>query len=136
MELSFLLIADYANVTENGKLNIMGTFGNIFTQGFPVVHSEMYVVAQLAAPAGEFGRHFRLEIKLVDEDGQEIACFGIDQVVPSPPPGLGRRVEMNQILRMNNIVFSKPGVYEFRVLVDNDTKGGRAFEVAQSQPPR
>jgi hypothetical protein len=135
MELSFLLVADYANVTANGKLNIMGIFNNVFAQGFPTVHSEMYVVAQLTAPTGEFGRRFHLEIKLIDEDGQEVACFPTDHIVPEPPPGLGRRVEMNQILRLNNIVFPKPGVYEFRVLVDNDTKGTRAIEVAPAPPP-
>jgi len=49
MDLTYLLAADYANITRDGKLNVMGIFSIINAPGFPAVHPQMYLVAQLTA---------------------------------------------------------------------------------------
>ena len=64
MELSFMLAADYANVTNNGKLNVMGIFSSINATKFPVKHPQMYIIAQLRVGPAEYGRNFTLELKL------------------------------------------------------------------------
>ncbi|SRR5258708_7517038 len=131
MELSFLHVADYANVTGDQKLNVMGIFGNITASGFPTVHPEMYLVAQLSASAAEYGRQFKLSIKLLDEDAsKELISFAQDISVPVGQGGLP--VQMNVNLRLVNTLFPSPGTYEFVVLVDGDDKGSRRLEVIQS----
>ena len=133
MELVFLHIADYANLTKDDKLNIMGIFSAINAVTFPASHPEMHVVAQLAADPAEYGRQFQVTIKLLDEDAsQELVNFTAPASVPH---GRGTRVTMNFTLRLVNIVFPAPGTYEFVVLVDGDQKGSASLYVNEVQQP-
>ncbi|HLY28662.1 MAG TPA: hypothetical protein VKQ72_20120 [Aggregatilineales bacterium] len=133
MELAFLHIADYANLTKDDKLNIMGIFSVINALNFPTQHPEMHVVAQLAADPGEYSRQFQVTIKLLNEDAsQELVNFNAPATVPN---GRGLRVTMNFTLRLVNIVFPTPGTYEFVVLVDGDQKGSASLYVNQVQQP-
>lgn len=130
MDLSFMLISDYTNTTGDGKLNVMGIFGSITSMTFPTTHPEMYVIAQLVASPAEYNRAFKFELKLMDEDGQQIGNIITNAEVPKPETG--RYVRMNHVLRLVNITFPGPGEYEFVVLVDNDVKGTLSIEVNQA----
>jgi hypothetical protein len=134
MDLSFMLISDYANTTGDGKLNVMGIFGSITATSFPTTHPEMFVIAQLAASPAEYNRAFKFELKLMDEDGQQIGNIITDAVVPVPETG--RYIRLNHVLRLVNITFPKPGEYEFVVLIDNDVKGALPIEVNQAPSPQ
>lgn len=128
MDLSYLLVAEYANVTQDGKLNVMGIFSNINSHGFPAVHPEMYLVAQLTAGPGEYGRKCEITVKLIDEDAtQELVYYKVPVVVPSSERG--QKVKLNHLLKLVNTHFPKPGTYAFLILVNNDTKGDLAIEV-------
>ena len=70
MQLAFAHLADYANITLEQKLNVMGIFGSISSTNFPTVHPDMCVVVQLIARSPEYGRTFKLDVRLVDEDGK------------------------------------------------------------------
>ncbi len=133
MDLNFMLAADYVNVAEGGKLNVMGIFTQIQASGFPTLHPEMFIIAQLHALAGEYGREFNIGLLLLDEDGQEILRGVSPRTVPRPEHG--RRVEINHIARLAGLVFPKPGTYEFSVLIDNDVKGTLMLEVIQRSTP-
>ena len=128
MELLLLLSADYANIAQGGKLNVMGIFRNIYGSGFPLRQPEMHLIARLRPSPAEYGQTRKLTIKLMDEDAQtEIVNFSRDVVVPSPT---GRqRPEINQILRLRDLIFPKPGIYQFSILIDNDEKGTLPIEV-------
>jgi len=55
MKLTLFLAADYANITREGKLNVMGIFNDIYARTFPARHSSMHLVAKLGAELGEYG---------------------------------------------------------------------------------
>ena len=129
MQLSFIHLADYANVTQDQKLNVLGIFGSISSANFPTVHPDMYVVVQLIARSPEYGRKFRLDVRLVDEDGTILVPFETEVVVPQGDHGLS--VNMNLLFRLVNTVFQKPGTYGVYLLVDNDEKGSIPLEVIQ-----
>lgn len=134
MEVTILLTADYANSTDNGKLNVMGIFTRIFTTDFPVLHPEMYLIIQLTAGAAEYGREIKLEVKLLDEDANEI--LNIKDIKHQVPREKSRRiVNINQIIRLQGLVFEKAGSYEFSVLVDGDLKGALPLEVEKTELP-
>ncbi|MGB3906069.1 MAG: hypothetical protein WBB22_14235, partial [Anaerolineae bacterium] len=69
MKMTLALLADYANVSQEGKLNIMGIFDRIFTRAFPTAHPEMRLVMRFEFGAAELGRERRLEVKTLDADG-------------------------------------------------------------------
>lgn len=121
MRLSLLLVADYANITENGKLNVMGIFQELNSFEFPARHSSMHLVIKLIAELGEFGETQDLKVQLQDEDGKKI--FNITGPIKIPDYNDGKKPEVNAILELKDIVFPKPGAYQFVVLVDKDYKG-------------
>ena len=134
MDLSVLLLADYANVAERGKLNVMGIFSIIYSTGFPLMWPQMHLIVKLIASPAEYGAKRKLLIKLLNEDAtQEIVNWSREFQVPQ---GTGQRVEINQILRLNTLVFPAPGDYQFSVMVDNDEKGVLTLHVLEQEPPR
>src|SRR5688572_5050423 len=120
MQVALLLAADYANVAQGGKLNVMGIFDNIRAATFPARHASMHLVVKLAAEPGEGGQMRAITILLIDEDGGEV--MRMTQELQIPPHIGGRRPEMNFIMELRDVVFPSPGVYEFVVQVDRDTK--------------
>lgn len=133
MDLGMILLADYANVDKAGKPNVMGIFSDISAGSFPVRHPVMYLVTSLRATTAEAGGTRKLTIKMLDEDGDEKLAWGPRDI--QVPQFTGRRIEITHILRLTDVVFEKPGMYEFRVLVDNDDKGALPFMLEERNGP-
>ena len=57
MHLSFILFADAANISQEGKLNILGVFDAVHAGPLPAVHPRATVVVRLKATAGDAGTH-------------------------------------------------------------------------------
>ena len=86
MECTLLVMAEYANVTNDGKLNILGIFDNINDSQFPTVFPEMYLIVRLTAGSPEYGREFQLSVKLLNQDAtQELVNVTGDVVLPRNP---------------------------------------------------
>jgi hypothetical protein len=121
MKLLVLLAADYANITSDGKLNVMGIFRDINAINFPVRHPSMHLVIKLSAELGEGGDTRTLVVKLRDPDGNEILSMTGPAAIPRSE--VGKTPEVNAILELKDVIFPKPGPYQFVVLVDKDYKG-------------
>ena len=136
MKLELFLAADYANITNSGKLNVMGIFRVINASTFPVRHSSMHLVIKLLPELGEYGIVRDLFVKLLDPNGNELV--GLSAQVNAPKPGGGMPPEINVILELKDTVFPQPGPYQFVVLVEKDHKGALPIFVNQleAQPPQ
>jgi hypothetical protein len=134
MRIVLFLTADYANVTGDGKLNVMGVFNDINAYNFPARHPSMHLVVKLAAELGEFGQRRNFTVKLLDEDGNQI--FDLSGPFDIPKIEKGRKPEVNIILDLKDIVFPKPGAYQFVVMVDKDHKGDLTLYVNKIDPPK
>jgi hypothetical protein len=126
MQVKLALLADYANVTAEGKLNILGIFDRINVHELPVVHPQMHLILRLEAHPAERNRAHNVEIRLHDPDGQTIFEVTGDMV---PQGTTGHTVATNQILTLNNLQLMKSGGYNFVVLVNNDLKSEVMLEV-------
>ncbi len=129
MNLDFMLLADYASATVDGKLYIMGIFNKIFAASFPIIHSDMCLVARLSASPHEYNRNFKMMINLVDEDMIRIQSINTEAVVPISEEG--ETINLNHIVKLFQITFPHPGRYEFSLQVDNDLKGTLAVDLVQ-----
>ncbi|MBI4318436.1 MAG: hypothetical protein HY675_08090 [Chloroflexi bacterium] len=132
MELLTLLVADYANVAEGNKLNVIGVFNEIAASAFPALHPSMVIVARFSASPAEANAARKVNIKVMDDDGKlTLIDFPRDVRVDQPTPG--RRKEVNVILRLQGVVFPHEGTYQVSVLVDGDEKGHAPLYVVQAQ---
>ncbi len=137
MDVTLALLADAANVTADGKLNILGVFNALGASSFPVVHPQMALVLRFEATRAEEGKTRQIELQLADSDGQKLFKIGAQLMVPSAPPG--SPIRLNHILMLNNVQFPKAGDYVINVLVGDDQKAGidlKIVEVRQPQGPQ
>jgi hypothetical protein len=132
VELNYLLVADCANLTNDGKLNVMGIFDTIHAQGFPCVHAQLFIVAELVAGPAEYGRTCLFEVKILDEDAAgEVLKIGGQMVVPR---GMHGTAHIRNIVAAQAVTFPKPGTYEISILIDQDVKGIKALHVVPFPP--
>ena len=127
MHLKLIALADYANVSEGGKLNVMGIFSNIWARTAPITHAQMHLIVQFDFDFLEEGqKNFR--VALVDEDGKEI--LNVDGNVDVPQSGFERST-VNQIFVFQNTTFPLFGDYAFHVLFDGEGKAEIPLRVMQ-----
>jgi hypothetical protein len=115
MELDFALIADAANVSQEGKLNILGIFDTIWAREFPVRHAAIVFVLRVKADFTEQGAH-TLEVRLLDADGEQLFRAEGPMQVPGSAPG--RPVKPHVIMGLSGVSFKTPGDYSFEVTID------------------
>ena len=129
MKSLMFLTADYANIAEGGKINVMGIFRSIKASSFPTRHPQMSLVIKLEAELGEEGDNRTINVILRDDEGHEIIrSFG---EITIPKTRIGLRPEVNIIMNIRDIIFPKPGMYDFLMLVDKDFKGSCSLEVVE-----
>ena len=119
MQVKLAVLADYANVTSDGKLNILGIFDRINLVQVPAVHPQMHLILRLEAHPAERDRAHMIEIRLHDPEGTTIFEVKGDIV---PQGEGGQPVATNQILTLNNLQLEKIGAYNFVVFINNDLK--------------
>ncbi len=119
MQVKLAVVADHANVSSEGKLNILGIFDRIVVSDLPAVHPQMHLVVRLEAHPAERDRPHPVEVRLHDPDGQTVFELKGEVV----PEGLaGETITANQIVGINNLVLAKTGEYVFVIFVDHDLK--------------
>lgn len=133
METKIAVLADYANVTKEDKLNLLGLFTKINAPALPWVHPQMQLVVVFEAGPPEWETRKQIEIKLLDADGAEKWALRGEQKLPKGEAG--RPVTLNLILALNNLRFETAGDYSFAVLVAGETKATVPFQVVL-RPPR
>lgn len=133
MKVTLAVLADYANITREGKLNIMGIFDVIHAQNFPVTHPQMQLVMRFEADISESGKTKKLEIQLMDDDGKRLFVLGGEFTLGQGQPG--QVIGSNQILTINMMKFEQPGNYEFKILINDELKAEVPLKVMKYSPP-
>ncbi len=127
METVLFLAADYANHETSGKLNILGIFNRIFVRGFPARHRTLYLVIRVAAALGEYDTKHDLKIVFYDEDGHELGAQNGELLIPRPDSG--KQAQADLIIGITDLLLTKPGTYEFRLIINKDLKGSLPIDV-------
>ena len=120
MKVRFALLADFSNITVEGKINIVGVFDILHAPEFPVRHLEMQLVMRFEADISEPGQHKDIQVRLIHDRGQPILELNGSIVVSHPNPG--DFLFFNQVLTLRNVVFPRAGDYQFDIYVDDELK--------------
>lgn len=131
IQVTLALLADYANVSREGKLNILGIFDRINAQSVPAVHPQMQLVMTLEADRGDADKEHRVEIELIDADGTKLFSIGGNLKFGAPPPG--EHVRINHIIQLNGLRFDRFGNYEFKILINNEVRKSVPISVVETK---
>ena len=127
-KLNFIHVCDYASVGERGKLNILGTFENIFSKNAPFVHPQLYIVTNVSI---EKPGNYKQLVKIIrTRDNQEIIkplefALSISQL---PPTG---EAKIGVIGQLNSVKFEEFGDYTVQVFIDTEKIGEIKINLVQ-----
>ncbi len=121
MNVTLSVLADCANITEDGKLNIMGVFGEINPPELPFALPMMYLVLGFSASPSEIGSEKDIIIILMDGEGRRKLVIESKAVVP-PPKRSGSPTYIQTILGLAGCKFEHEGVYDFAIQVNGEEK--------------
>jgi hypothetical protein len=124
MNVKLAVLADFASITREGKLNILGIFDELNTTELPARLPIFYVVVAYDAGPAEFDSEKATQIVLTDDDGNEMVRLE-QRIKVSRAKKPGTRSTMNQITGIAGLLFPKAGGYQFVILVD----GGEAATI-------
>ncbi len=135
MEVTLALLCDAANVTADGKLNILGVLNRVAVPEFPAVHPAMSLVLRLTATPAELDSTCELSIQVRNAHGWPIGDITGRMGVGSPEaPEV--RASFHQICDLAPICFPEPDQYAVHVLIDGDDKARVPLAVAHAQRER
>ncbi len=130
MDVAFALLADAANISREGKLNILGAFDRIYGSKFPLTWPRMVLVTRFEASAAEYGSEKSLEIVTLDADGKRLGSASGKMKIGTGQSG--RQIKINHVLPMG-MTFPAPGQYSIEILVNGEPKAAVPLEVVQRE---
>lgn len=122
MQVTLGLVADSANVSQEGKLNILGIFDTIYAFNFPCKHNQMTLITKIQAELTD-AHHIDRKIKITLVDEHTNPTFSIDGKFNFKNTPEGERGTTSSIIVITNLLFEKPGNYFFKISIDGEEKG-------------
>jgi hypothetical protein len=133
MQAILFTTAEYASISNDGKLSIHGIFDSIQAGEFPANSPRMYLVAQFRAAPEEFETIFDVRFRLFDPENTPLIDLSGAGEVPTSEHAL--TVLMNQVVTLNNVSFENPGEYRFTVEIDGQEQAVLPFNVVKMKKP-
>jgi hypothetical protein len=116
MQVSFALFADAANLSQEGKLNILGVFDALQVAALPALHPRAHLVVHLKGTALDVGTH-TISLRWLSPTGSELWSSSGDVTVGAPPPGLN---EMDlPLIAQIDLPIDAPGAYTMAIAIDS-----------------
>ena len=131
MHISFAVFADGANLSQEGKLNVLGVFDALAVGGFPAVHPRTHFVVRLKGTAEDTGAH-RLSFTWVNPAGEILwSSDGELNVTPGQNPAF----EMDlPIIAVIDLPLNQAGAYSMQVALDGDLTAEVHLHVSGTAP--
>ncbi len=135
MELSYVILADAAESTTNGKFSLLGGgVETIFAFAFPTIRPGLAVVARLLASETEAEQEHEFHIELTGPSEYRAPLGGLQFVVLPRVSVSEEAIPLNLIINMQIIAFPEPGAYMLHFFVDNQEIGTAPLTAQQLNP--
>jgi hypothetical protein len=132
MHISFAVFADAANLSQEGKLNVLGVFDAVQVAGLPSLHPRTHLVIRLKGGDDDIGAH-RMTLRWQDPAGDELwSSTGELNVAGAVESGY----EMDlPVIAVVDLPLSRVGRYVMQVVLDDEHKADVSLIVTASQQP-
>jgi hypothetical protein len=128
MKIEVFALCDAA--TDNrGKLNLLGTFDQIYAAKMPVVHPACAIALRIRFDKMEEGAH-KVSLQLVDPDGSPVFQPMEGEVHPRMAPDI-ESVAVNLILNFQHMKFETFADYQVNLIVDDVSMGSLPLRVRE-----
>lgn len=131
MHVSFILFADAANISQEGKLNILGVFDAVHAGPLPAVHPRATVVVRLKATAADVGTH-PLTLRWVNPRGVELWSSTAELAIQQPPVGTAE-LDMPVIVQLD-LPLDVAGEYRMAVALHDRVEGEARLQLHTAPP--
>ena len=133
MHISFAVFADAANLSQEGKLNVLGVFDAVQVGGLPTIHPRTHFVVRLKANSDDVGGH-KLTFRWLSPLEEELwSSSGEMNVAPSPYPMF--EVDL-PIIAVVDLPLNIAGQYTMQVTLDEQpAAAARLFVNGPTQTP-
>ena len=132
MHLSFALFADGANLSQEGKLNILGVFDAVQVAAFPSVHPRAHLVVRLKGTRADAGSH-AVALSWKNPQGKELWSSNGQLDIGAPPPAVSE-IDMPLIAPID-LPLDMPGAYTMTIRLDGERQGELRLHVRDATTP-
>src|SRR2546422_11312580 len=87
MQVSLALLADAGNLSQEGRLNVLGVFDSLQVVSLPAVHPRAHLVVHLKGTTTDVGRH-TVTLRWINPQGSELWTSTGELNVGQPPSGV------------------------------------------------
>jgi hypothetical protein len=131
MHVTFALFADAANLSQEGKLNILGVFDALQVATLPALHPRATLVVHLKGSIADAGSH-RVSLQWMSPSGTELWSSEGELGVASPPSGV---LDMDfPLIAQLDLPLDLAGAYVMRVGLDGTQHAEIPLQVRSAQP--
>ena len=128
MNIEAFLLCDAAT-DQQGKLNILGAFDNIYAKQLPATHPACAIALRIRFEISEQGSH-PVKILIIDEDAKPAGPKLEGSVNIKVMEGMDSAIT-NLILNIQGLKFEKYGIYRIDLTIDNQTRIDLPFTVRE-----
>lgn len=116
MHISFAVFADAANLSQEGKLNVLGIFDALQVSAFPSIHPRAHFVLRFKGSGSDVGEHL-LTFRWTNPSGDELwSTTGELQLEGDP----NTDIEMDlPVIAVVDLPLDGPGRYTMQVELDD-----------------
>jgi hypothetical protein len=133
MQVAFAVFADAANLSQEGKLNVLGVFDALQVGTLPAVHPRAHLVVHLKGSPADVGRH-TVTLRWVNPSGNELWTSSGELNVGQPPAGV---TEMDlPLIAQIDLPIDAAGGYHMTVSLDEHQSAQVPVQVRTVQPVR
>jgi hypothetical protein len=134
MHVSFALFADAANLSQEGKLNILGVFDAVQVATMPTVHPRATLVLRLKGTSTDIGRH-TVSLRWLNPAGSELwsSVGELEVGAAAPPAQMVAEMDLPLIAAID-LPLDEVGGYTMQIALDNQLHASIRLQVRMGAP--